>query len=147
MGQSEGTGDIADSAIPLVSPRGAKAHRWHRDLSRRPSRPFFVAAPLLGWPSVVRVSAVLGPALILGIAIARPWQDGRLESLSSWTPSRKVLIWRGRRARIVSVLDGAHALSQGEINAVDFTVYFDRPSFQTVHGRPLFVETAEALSF
>jgi uncharacterized membrane protein len=32
----------------------------------------------------------------------------------------------------------------GQINAVDFTVYFDRPAFQTLHGKPLFVETAEA---
>ncbi len=31
----------------------------------------------------------------------------------------------------------------GEINAVDFTVYFDRPCFQTVHGRPLFIETTD----
>src|SRR6185295_11323446 len=31
----------------------------------------------------------------------------------------------------------------GEINAVDFTVYYDRPAFQTIHGRWLFVESAD----
>jgi uncharacterized membrane protein len=30
----------------------------------------------------------------------------------------------------------------GQINGIDFTVFFDRPCFQTAHGRPLFVETA-----
>jgi uncharacterized membrane protein len=31
----------------------------------------------------------------------------------------------------------------GQINAIDFTVYYDRPCYQTVHGRPLFVETSD----
>ena len=31
----------------------------------------------------------------------------------------------------------------GEINAIDFTIYYDRPCYQTVHGRPLFVETSD----
>ena len=31
----------------------------------------------------------------------------------------------------------------GEINAVDFTVYYDRPAFQTLQGRPMFVETGD----
>ena len=35
----------------------------------------------------------------------------------------------------------------GSINAVDFTVYFDRPCIQTIHGHPLFVETADAPAF
>jgi len=35
----------------------------------------------------------------------------------------------------------------GEINAIDFTVYFDRPCFQTVMGRPLFVEVSDTPGF
>ena len=35
----------------------------------------------------------------------------------------------------------------GDINAVDFTVYFDRPIYQTAHGRLLFVETADLADF
>jgi len=35
----------------------------------------------------------------------------------------------------------------GEINAIDFTVYFDRPCFQTVMGRALFVEVSDTPGF
>jgi uncharacterized membrane protein len=31
----------------------------------------------------------------------------------------------------------------GQINAVDFTIYFDRPCYQTAQGRPLFVEVSD----
>src|SRR5206468_457887 len=35
----------------------------------------------------------------------------------------------------------------GDINAVDFTVYFDRPLYQTAHGRLMLVETADLPDF
>jgi uncharacterized membrane protein len=31
----------------------------------------------------------------------------------------------------------------GGINAIDFTVYYDRPNFQTLLGRPLYIESAD----
>ena len=31
----------------------------------------------------------------------------------------------------------------GQINAIDFTIYYDRPCFQTVQGRPLLVEVSD----
>jgi hypothetical protein len=34
-------------------------------------------------------------------------------------------------------------LKSGEINGVDFTIYFDRPCFQTLQGHPMIVETAD----
>ena len=34
----------------------------------------------------------------------------------------------------------------GSINAVDFTIYFDRPLFQTSRGRLLFLETSTLMN-
>ena len=39
------------------------------------------------------------------------------------------------------------AFRSGQINAIDFTVYFDRPAFQTLHGRPLLVESTDIAAF
>ena len=35
----------------------------------------------------------------------------------------------------------------GQINAIDFTIYYDRPCYQTVQGRPLFVEVSDTIGF
>jgi uncharacterized membrane protein len=76
-----------------------------------------VVSPLAGWPPVVRLSAVVVPALLLWVAAA-------------------LLLWCV-----------ASRFESGSINAVDFTVYFDRPLYQTAQGRVLFVETADRPSF
>jgi uncharacterized membrane protein len=104
-----------------------------------------VAAPLLGYPPVIRSSAVLVPMLAGLLAVWRPWRlDGpALRAVVTEAPSI-------RHVRFATVLAGAALFwivltrfQSGEINAVDFTVYFDRPAFQTWQGRPLFIETAD----
>jgi uncharacterized membrane protein len=103
-----------------------------------------IGAPLAGWPRVVRLPAVLVPALLLTLAVVPRcyWRDSPLLR-ADWQPSRR-LVWSA--AVLVGGLLFWYVLTRfrsGEINAVDFTIYYDRPCFQTVHGRPLFVETSD----
>lgn len=109
---------------------------------------FVIVAPLIGWPSVVRLPAVLGPALALILLIEKPWRwPGAIDRASTWQPSPR-LVWSG--ALMVAVLLFWYVLTRfqsGQINAIDFTVYFDRPCFQTVQGRPLFVENSDTPGF
>jgi uncharacterized membrane protein len=96
---------------------------------------------------VLRLPAVLVPSLLLAIAIVRPWQwtEADRQSVSRWVPSRKTL-WLG--ACVLFILLFWIVLTRfrsTDINAVDFTVYFDRPCAQTVQGRPLLVESADNL--
>ena len=96
---------------------------------------------------MLRLPAVLVPAILLTIAIARPWQwsDSDLQAIIRWVPSRRTL-WVG--ASVLFVLLFWIVLTRfksADINAVDFTVYFDRPCAQTAQGRPLFVESADNL--
>jgi uncharacterized membrane protein len=108
-----------------------------------------VGAPLIGWPPLIRLPAVLAPALGIALLAARPWRwTGReREAIAAWAPSTKTL-W------LATLVTGAllawivvTRFQSGDINAVDFTVYFDRPLYQTAHGRLLFVETADVPAF
>lgn len=104
-----------------------------------------VFLPLVGRPPVTRVSVVLLAGVLLGLAVVRPWRWPRSEvaALVEWTPSSR-MVWTG--AAIVGLVLFWFVLTRfrsGEINAVDFTVYYDRPAYQTVLGRPMFVETAD----
>ncbi len=107
-----------------------------------------VGAPLVGWPGVVRLPAVLVPALALVFLITTPWRwHGADVRALEWQPSRRQ-IWSA--AAIVGLSLFWYVLTRfrsGEINAIDFTIYFDRPCFQTVHGRPLFVEVSDTPGF
>jgi len=108
-----------------------------------------VGAPLVGWPLVVRLPAVLVPALLLALLVLRPWRwsESVWHALEAWAPTSRV-IWSGAGALVLLLFWLVLTRFQsGEINAVDFTVYFDRPCFQTLQGRPLFVETADTSSF
>ena len=103
-----------------------------------------IAAPLAGWPRVVRLPAILVPALLLALAVVPrgSWRDSPLLR-PEWQPSRR-LVWSA--AAVIGGLLFWYLLTRfrsGEINAIDFTIYYDRPCFQTVHGRPLFVETSD----
>ena len=103
-----------------------------------------IAAPLAGWPRVVRLPAILVPALLLALAVVPRghWRDSPLLR-PEWQPSRR-LVWSA--AAVIGGLLFWYVLTRfrsGEINAIDFTVYYDRPCYQTVHGRPLFVETSD----
>jgi uncharacterized membrane protein len=104
-----------------------------------------VAAPIVGWPKLVRLPAVLVPALAGAILIVRPWQwsGSQLKTLRLWQPSPRV-IWA--TALLIGLMLYWLVFTRfrsGEINAIDFTIYFDRPLFQTLRGRPLFVEAAD----
>ena len=103
-----------------------------------------VAAPLVGWPRVVRLPAVILPALLLALVVLRPSAGGKsVLAAPGWQPSRRA-VWTG--AGLVALLLFWYVVTRfrsGEINAIDFTVYYDRPCFQTVHGRPLLVETSD----
>jgi uncharacterized membrane protein len=109
----------------------------------------FIAAPLAGWPAVVRLPAVVVPAIGLILATLRPWRwrDATLQALDRWEPSSRI-VWSA--ALVVGLVLFWIVLTRfqsGHINAVDFTIYFDRPCFQTVLGRPLFVETTDDARF
>ena len=85
---------------------------------------------------MLRLPAVLVPSLLLAIAIVRPWQwtEADRQSVSRWVPSRRTL-WLG--ACVLFILLFWIVLTRfrsADINAVDFTVYFDRPVYQTAHG-------------
>ncbi len=103
-----------------------------------------VAAPLAGWPPVVRLPAVLTPAFALAAIVIRPWRwrEADLHALL-WQPSPRLVCCGGLFVGLALFWYVLTRFQSGEINAVDFTVYFDRPCFQTVHGRPLFVENSD----
>jgi uncharacterized membrane protein len=104
-----------------------------------------VTLPLAGGPPVVRLAVVLLAGLLAAVLIVRPWRWPRSdwEALANWAPTSRV-IW------IAALVVGAvlfwvvlTRFRAGEINAVDFTVYYDRPNYQTLQGRWLFVESAD----
>jgi len=108
-----------------------------------------VGAPLFGWLSLIRLPAVLVPVLAVTLVAARPWRwrADDLDAIAAWTPSRTTI---GIASIVTAAALGWIVLSRfrsGDINAVDFTVYFDRPIYQTAHGRVMFVETADLPAF
>ena len=101
--------------------------------------------PAFGWPPVTRVSVVLLTAFCVLLAITRPWRasTGTLDQFATWSPSATV-VW------LAAIVSGALLLwfvlsrfYSGAINAIDFTVYYDRPTYQTAHGRLMYVESAD----
>ena len=104
-----------------------------------------ITLPLVGGPPVTRLAVVLLAGLLLGLLIVRPWRWPRSdwELVANWAPTSRV-VWIG--ALVVGLVLFWIVLTRfraGEINAVDFTVYYDRPNFQTLQGRLLFVESAD----
>jgi uncharacterized membrane protein len=97
----------------------------------------------------VRLPAVLVPGLALGVLALRPWRwrDSDLETIAQWAPGRR-LVWTAATATGVLLFWIVMTrFYSGEINAVDFTVYFDRPCHQTLQGRPLLIETSDDARF
>jgi uncharacterized membrane protein len=106
-----------------------------------------VAAPLAGWPSRMPLPIVLAPALIAAAFVVSPWRWSRDEqqAVDDWQPSRR-FVWTAAAIAAATVYWLVLTRFQsGEINGIDFTVYFDRPLFQTIHGKPLFVESADPI--
>jgi len=108
-----------------------------------------VGAPLVGWPAVVRLPAVLVPALALGLLVTRPWRwcAPELEKIDRWSPARRLVWPAATAAGLLLFWIVLTRFYSGEINAIDFTVYFDRPCYQTVQGHPLFIETSDDARF
>jgi uncharacterized membrane protein len=108
-----------------------------------------VGAPLTGWPAVVRLPAVLVPALVLAVAAARPWRwlDADVQAVDRWQPGARAVWASAIAAGLILFWIVLTRFQSGEINAVDFTVYFDRPCSQTSDGRLLFVETSDDARF
>jgi uncharacterized membrane protein len=107
----------------------------------------FALSPLIGWPAVTRVSIVLLAGAIAGSIAARPWRwdHSQFDALDAWTPSTRAVWTSAAVAGVVLFWFVLARFRSGAINAVDFTVYYDRPTFQTLAGRPFFIETANDL--
>jgi uncharacterized membrane protein len=108
-----------------------------------------VLPPLVGWPRVVRVSAILVPLIVGVLLMNRPWSwtTAGVEAIAQWDPPRRFVWCAAVIAALVLFWCVLTRFESGDINAVDFTVYFDRPCFQTVQGRPLYVEVANIPAF
>lgn len=77
------------------------------------------------------------------MARPRTWPAETWDSIDEWNPSARTV---RLTAGIVGLLVFWFVLTRfrsADINAIDFTVYYDRPNFQTLHGRPLYVESAD----
>jgi uncharacterized membrane protein len=108
-----------------------------------------VSAPVVGWPSVVRLPAVVVPAVALAIVSLQPWRwtASRWNTIDEWQPGTRTIIVSAAAIGLLLFWIVLTRFMSGHINAVDFTVYFDRPCYQTVYKRlPLFVETADVPS-
>ena len=105
----------------------------------------FVAFPLAGVAPVVRIAPILLFSAIVVALASRPWAwtDADWAAVAKWSPSARVV-------RATAVLLGLTLFwfvltrfRSGGINAIDFTVYYDRPNFQTLLGHPLFIESGD----
>jgi uncharacterized membrane protein len=105
----------------------------------------FVASPLLGGSSVVRVAPVLLFDLLLTLVVARPWTWSRAQwqAVDDWEPSNATVRWAAVSVGLLVFWFVLTRFRAADINAVDFTVYYDRPNFQTLLGHPLYIESAD----
>lgn len=108
-----------------------------------------VMPPLVGWPHVVRLPAIAVPLLAGLLLMNAPWSwtTADFQALAEWQPSRRFVWSAALVVMLVLFWCVLTRFESGDINAVDFTVYFDRPCFQTMHGRPLYVEVANVPAF
>lgn len=106
-------------------------------------------SPLFGWFPVVRLSAVLLPVLAAFVIAAAPWRwrDDDWTRVAGWAPSRRMLGAGASAAAALLFWIVYSRFHAGGINAVDFTIYFDRPLFQTSLGRWYFVESTDDARF
>ena len=104
-----------------------------------------VGSPFMGWWPVVRLPAVLIPAIAGVLVVTRPWADSDLSRFAvEWQPSRRFLLTATVAVFGLLLWYVLTRFYSGQINAIDFTIYYDRPCYQTVHGRPLFVEVSDS---
>ena len=105
--------------------------------------------PIAGWPAVVRLSAVLLPTFVLCVlrSAALALATGDWDDLLRWEPSRRTIAIGASAAALFLFWIVYTRFQSGHINGVDFTIYFDRPLFQTSRGRPFFVEVSDQPAF
>lgn len=105
----------------------------------------FVGLPLLGGAPVVRVAPILLFALTLTLIAARPWtwSSAAWRAADEWEPSDAAVRWAAITVGLMVFWFVLTRFRSGGINAIDFTVYYDRPSWQTLLGRPLYIESAD----
>jgi uncharacterized membrane protein len=105
----------------------------------------FVILPLVGWPPVIRVAPILLFAVLVLLLSLQPWKwsDAKWAALADWNPSRRMVWVTAGATALILFWFVLTRFRSGEINAIDFTVYYDRPCFQTLLGRPLYVESAD----
>jgi hypothetical protein len=108
-----------------------------------------VGSPLFGWFGVVRVSAVLWPILAAGYLVLRPWRwvEAEWSRAAAWGPSKGAITAASAVVGLVLFWLVYSRFQAGGIDAVDFTVYFDRPLYQTSRGRIFFVESTDDPQF
>jgi uncharacterized membrane protein len=108
-----------------------------------------IASPLVGWPRTLRGSAVIGVPMLLTLLSARPWtwREEDWHRLASFEPSRRQVAIGATLVGLFLIWVVVTLFRGGHINGVDFTIYFDRPLYQTAHGRPLFVESTDDPTF
>ncbi|MEO7273120.1 MAG: DUF2079 domain-containing protein [Vicinamibacterales bacterium] len=108
-----------------------------------------VGSPVLGWFQVVRVSAVLLPVLLVPAVASTPWRwsDQDWALLAGWQPTKHVLAFAAGAATLLLAWIVFSRFQAGGINAVDFTVYFDRPLFQSSRAHWYFVESTDDARF
>lgn len=105
----------------------------------------FVGLPLAGGAPVVRVAPILLFGLIVTLLAARPWtwSGAQWAEAGEWEPSDAAVRWAAIAVGLIVFWFVLTRFRAGGINAIDFTVYYDRPSWQTLLGRPLYIESAD----
>jgi hypothetical protein len=105
----------------------------------------FVLFPLIGRLPIVRAAPILLFGLIVIAVVSRPWRwtDADWSAVANWNPSGRVIQTGALAVGLTLFWFVLTRFQSGEINAIDFTVYYDRPTFQTLQGRPSFVESAD----
>jgi len=74
--------------------------------------------------------------------------ESRWNAIERWQPGTRAITIAATALALLLFWLVLTRFRSGEINAVDFSVYFDRPCYQTIYrARPLFVETADIPSF
>lgn len=105
----------------------------------------FVVAPITGAVSLIRAAPFLLAFGVTAVLLHRPWRwdDRTWNRLETWRPANRDI---AAGALVIGALLFWFVLTRfqsASINAVDFTVYYERPNFQTLSGRLLFVESAD----
>lgn len=105
----------------------------------------FVVLPLTGGRPVVRVAPFLFAAVAIVILQARPWKWTETDwaRIDRWQPSSRAIWMAAALATLFLFWIVITRFRSASINAIDFTVYYDRPSYQTLLGRLQFVESAD----